>query len=315
MGLSLLTAFIFTPWLAYRLRPPLKRLQRAARRERRIQGLLARGYRPLLLPLVRHRRLAWGFLAAIVVAFAGALLLPATQLVTANNSLEAPHTIRHFDMDNRVSPGGDGPPWRNYAIAAVAIIGLAALLNFFVGPSPVELSYTGLKQAVREGRVAQVTFEVDRIRGRFHAGKAPTAATGDDDTDETTATGADESRTGAEGDTRPGAAGGDPVDAETNRQTKAGNRADAAGEGSAAAGGAEAGAGAGPALGPRFASTKPQVSDPALLDLLEQHGVRVAAEPAGQGLWGRLLMSLLPWVLILGLFIYISWRMQQRMMG
>jgi hypothetical protein len=242
----------------------VKRLQRAARRVRRIQGLLARGYRPLLLPLVRHRRLAWGFLAAIVVAFAGALLLPATQLVTANNSLEAPHTIRHFDMDNRVSPGGDGPPWRNYAIAAVAIIGLAALLNFFVGPSPVELSYTGLKQAVREGRVAQVTFEDDRIRGRFHAGKAPTAATGDDDTDETTATGADESRTGAEGDTRPGAAGGDPVDAETNRQTKAGNRADAAGEGSAAAGGAEAGAGARPALRQHQAAReRPRAAGPA----------------------------------------------------
>jgi len=55
---------------------------RAPRRERRIQSLLARGYRPLLLPLVRHRALAWAFLAIIVTSFIAALSLLASQQVT-----------------------------------------------------------------------------------------------------------------------------------------------------------------------------------------------------------------------------------------
>jgi multidrug efflux pump subunit AcrB len=82
MGLSLLAAFVFTPWLAYKLRPRVAALQRSARRERRVQGLLARAYRPLLLPLVDNRRLAWGFLIAIVVAFFAAMSLLAVQQVT-----------------------------------------------------------------------------------------------------------------------------------------------------------------------------------------------------------------------------------------
>ncbi len=202
---------------------------------------------------------------------------------------------------SRLSPGGDGPPWRNYAIALVAVIGLAAALNVFLAPSPVELTYTELKQAVREGRVAQVTFEEDRIRGRFYAGEEP-AAVSDDGSEQAgdgAANGADQSQNGEQT--------GDSAENEGN--------ATGSGSGSGTGDGADNGTENQREMGAPFTSTKPQVSDPKLLDLLEQHDVEVDAKPAGQGLWGRLLISFLPWILILGLFLYISHRMQQRMMG
>ncbi|MCF7989572.1 MAG: ATP-dependent zinc metalloprotease FtsH [Thiohalocapsa sp.] len=67
--------------------------------------------------------------------------------------------------------------------------------------------------------------------------------------------------------------------------------------------------------GVRFESTMPRVDDPQLLPLLERRGVEIFAESPDTGAWGRMLMSLVPWILILGAFLYISWRMQQRMMG
>jgi cell division protease FtsH len=180
----------------------------------------------------------------------------------------------------RLTPGGNGPPWRNYVIAVLAILGVAALLNLFVGSSPTELSYTAFKQAVREGRIAAVTFEGDSIRGRFYAD-------------------AEQSKTQdrAAGDQADAAAG--------DAQTKGAQDSE----------GAKAGGDGERDLGAPFTSTKPQVQDPALLDLLEQHGVEVDAESAESGLWTRVLVSMLPWVLILGLFLYMSYRMQQRMMG
>jgi cell division protease FtsH len=69
------------------------------------------------------------------------------------------------------------------------------------------------------------------------------------------------------------------------------------------------------ALGGRVTSTKPPVNDPQLLDLLKEHGVQVDAVLTGGSVWGRVLSSLLPLALILGLFLSVSHRMQQRMMG
>jgi cell division protease FtsH len=165
----------------------------------------------------------------------------------------------------RLMPGG-GPPWRRYALAAVAILVLAAVLNIAIAPpAPTELSYTAFKEAVRDGRVAEVTFDGDSIRGRFHAEADGTAA-GDGAPDEQ----------------------GKPATTTDNAEA---------------------------ALGERFTSTKPGVEDPALLELLEREGVEVDAEPADSGLWARMLLSVLPWVLILGGFLYISYRMQQRLMA
>ena len=75
MLFSLLAAFVFTPWLAYRLRPRLAALRRSERRERRTQSLADRVYRPLIEPLIRRRPLAWLFLLAIVAAFFAAVSL------------------------------------------------------------------------------------------------------------------------------------------------------------------------------------------------------------------------------------------------
>ncbi|NBC13700.1 MAG: ATP-dependent zinc metalloprotease FtsH [Gammaproteobacteria bacterium] len=204
---------------------------------------------------------------------------------------------------SRLTPGGEGPPWRNYAIAAAAILALAALLNLFLAPSPPALSYTEFKQAVRDGRVAQVTFEGERIRGRFFAGAGPDAEAAASEAQSGDGDGKTTSDTAASGQQAESANGGDGATAEADGQAQAG----AAGSGSADAGADE--------LGPPFTSTKPQVNDPQLLDLLERNEVEIAAEPTETGLLGRILVSFLPWVLILGLFLYISYRMQQRMMG
>ena len=69
MIFSLFAAFVFTPWLAVRLRPKLKSLLKAERRERRIQEAIGKLYRPVLTPIVRHRVLGWMLLIFIVAAF------------------------------------------------------------------------------------------------------------------------------------------------------------------------------------------------------------------------------------------------------
>jgi cell division protease FtsH len=67
--------------------------------------------------------------------------------------------------------------------------------------------------------------------------------------------------------------------------------------------------------GRRFTATMPQIDDPALLPLLESQAVEIAAEPAGGGILAPLLLSVLPLLLILGAFLYISLRLQKRMTG
>jgi cell division protease FtsH len=64
-----------------------------------------------------------------------------------------------------------------------------------------------------------------------------------------------------------------------------------------------------------FVTTKPQLDDPKLLEMLEKQQVTIEAEAAGGPWWARVLLGFLPWVLILGLFFYLSYRMQQRISG
>ncbi len=79
---SVVFAFVFTPWVARTLRPKLKALERAEERERRTQVLIGKTYRPLITPLIRHRRWAWAFLALIVLAFFAACSMFYTRAVT-----------------------------------------------------------------------------------------------------------------------------------------------------------------------------------------------------------------------------------------
>jgi multidrug efflux pump subunit AcrB len=79
---SVVFAFMFTPWFSRVLRPRMQALHRAERREARTQYWIARLYRPLVQPLIRHRPLAWVFLLAIVTAFFAACSLFYFKVVT-----------------------------------------------------------------------------------------------------------------------------------------------------------------------------------------------------------------------------------------
>jgi multidrug efflux pump subunit AcrB len=82
MLFSLFAAFVFTPWLAYRLRPKLAALERSARRERRLQGWIDRAYRPMMERLIARRPARWLFLIGIIVAFFAAVALLPLKAVT-----------------------------------------------------------------------------------------------------------------------------------------------------------------------------------------------------------------------------------------
>ncbi|WP_255854625.1 ATP-dependent zinc metalloprotease FtsH [Marinobacterium rhizophilum] len=64
-----------------------------------------------------------------------------------------------------------------------------------------------------------------------------------------------------------------------------------------------------------FVTTLPPIDDPELMPLLEQYGVEVRVRSEGGSWWARLLIGLVPWLLIIGLFWYASTKMQERMMG
>ncbi len=64
-----------------------------------------------------------------------------------------------------------------------------------------------------------------------------------------------------------------------------------------------------------FITTLPPMDDPDLIPLLEKHRVEVRAESEQMSWWATALISLLPWLLIIGLFFYASRKMQERMLG
>jgi cell division protease FtsH len=64
-----------------------------------------------------------------------------------------------------------------------------------------------------------------------------------------------------------------------------------------------------------FETVMPSFEDPELMELLEGHHVNVKVEAAGRSLLESLLITLLPWVLIIGFFLYMSRKMQERMGG
>ncbi len=64
-----------------------------------------------------------------------------------------------------------------------------------------------------------------------------------------------------------------------------------------------------------FQTTKPALQDPGLLPLLEKNKVVIRAETQKRSWFSTLIITLLPWLLIFGLFYYASKKMQQRMAG
>jgi cell division protease FtsH len=66
-------------------------------------------------------------------------------------------------------------------------------------------------------------------------------------------------------------------------------------------------------LSVRFITTLPPVQDPELISLLEQHEVEIRAV-SGEAHWlAKALIGVVPWILIIGLFWYVSFRMQKRL--
>ncbi len=62
-----------------------------------------------------------------------------------------------------------------------------------------------------------------------------------------------------------------------------------------------------------FHTFLPPIGDPDLLALLDEHGVRVLAKPVEEASpWQSLLVSLLPWFIIIGVWLYIMNRMRQQ---
>ncbi len=81
MFFSLLAAFIFTPWVAWKLRPKLAALEKAEHREARSRRLIARIYEPIIWPLIRNRALGWTFLIVLIGLTFAACALFYTQSV------------------------------------------------------------------------------------------------------------------------------------------------------------------------------------------------------------------------------------------
>ncbi|AHE97702.1 efflux RND transporter permease subunit [Thioalkalivibrio paradoxus] len=69
MLFSLVAAFLFTPWLAWRLRPTIDYLQRAEEKEHKQNEMMGRFFSKAIPGLVHNRVYGWGFLIGIVVVF------------------------------------------------------------------------------------------------------------------------------------------------------------------------------------------------------------------------------------------------------
>ncbi len=82
MFFSLLSAFIFTPWFAMRVRPAnVKSFEKAEKREIKSKRIIGRYYRPIIEPLIERRSLGLMFLIGVIALTALACLLFYTKTV------------------------------------------------------------------------------------------------------------------------------------------------------------------------------------------------------------------------------------------
>lgn len=63
-----------------------------------------------------------------------------------------------------------------------------------------------------------------------------------------------------------------------------------------------------------FRTYIPEIGDPKVLELLENNDVTITAKESSQGLLSRLLVNFLPWLILIGLFIFF-WQKMLRQMG
>ncbi|AKJ64883.1 ATP-dependent zinc metalloprotease FtsH [Kiritimatiella glycovorans] len=65
----------------------------------------------------------------------------------------------------------------------------------------------------------------------------------------------------------------------------------------------------------RFRTTRPPVEDPDLIPLLEEKGVGIEAKAVKQQEWIGMLLLMLPWLLLIGYFVYAGRKMRRQMGG
>jgi len=66
MLFSLIAAFVFVPWLAMRVRPELKALEKAEKAELRSRERIGRFYKPIMMPLCTNRVVGLAFLGSMI---------------------------------------------------------------------------------------------------------------------------------------------------------------------------------------------------------------------------------------------------------
>ncbi len=179
------------------------------------------------------------------------------------------------------TPPGAAQPSSNWWRVALFILAWFLIIYMFRpygGPQPVELSYTEFKSSVRQGEVALATFRGQEITGRLKKG-----AQGDDQgTPQRASNGDRGSSDGKDGPSGDGAGG-----TQTSSQPQ----------------------------GRPFHTVMPTLEDPDLMTLLEKNNVIIRAETQETPWLVRILVSVLPWVLIIGFFIWSSKKFQERMGG
>lgn len=139
--------------------------------------------------------------------------------------------------------------WRYLIWAALIVLFFMYWMSAMNDPPGVKLAYTEFKQALRQGKIAEVTLKGHQISGTYTEAHRADQAKGEEKAPE------------------------------------------------------------------KFHTTRPPFDDPSLMDLLEEKGVTVRVESQETSLWAQAIIGMLPWLLILGVFFYVSYKMQQRMMG
>jgi cell division protease FtsH len=181
------------------------------------------------------------------------------------------------DLTDAPMRGGGRQPSFNWTTLLWVLLAWFILAPVFRSLSPTspsgEISYTEFKQQVSGGNVAEVTLKGNHISGKFRAAE-----------------------NGSTADSQGQSAEGQEADNGGGRPFFSFFRSDDAGS-----------------QPQHFRTIKPDVSDKRLLPLLEQNDVTVRAESQEQPWIWTLMISLLPWVLIFGLFYYASRKMQERM--
>ncbi len=91
MIFSLISALIFTPWLAIRLLPSMKKLRKMEARDKRIDDTLEKFFRKVLGKLINNKLWGWGFMGLLLIAFA----------LTINMFLNTAVTVKMLPFDNK----------------------------------------------------------------------------------------------------------------------------------------------------------------------------------------------------------------------